>query len=797
MKNKEMEQLLKENTYYAHREDSKEKELLSSHLELTYAYYKKMEKYKNLDKKVKDMIQKTFKVEGELTQKIYEMFEQAIYYHDIGKINPLFQKNKMQNDLHIKMEIQDDTHAALSARIYVDSLLKEILEETSNYEIKQKTVLVYVTYYFGYVISRHHTSLEGIHHFEDAIKNKNIPQLEEAKEALYKAQLAKLDLFLEKVSPDAIGLYILCKLLYSVLIDADFYATYEYMSGKEVPIEEKKQELFTKYKESELYKSIQEYGKGKKQIEGINKIRSDIFLETQKELWEHLGEDIYYIEAPTGSGKTNMAINIAKILYEQKEDIKSISYIFPFNTIIEQTNKTFEQYFEAYQDYVVVNSITSMAKDVGENMDYEEVYVKHIFKQYPIVLTSHVNLFETLFGQGKEGNYSLYHLVDSVIILDEIQAYSNSIWRQMIEMFSKYAKSLNIKFVIMSATLPRLDFLLQEKIVNFYPLVRNTKKYYQNVLFKNRVKLKFDLLERKINIQELEQEILKHRNKKILVECIKKDTADTLYEMLKAKRDNVYILTGDDNKYNRNHIIQMTKEKEDIVVVATQTIEAGVDIDMDIGFKDISFLDSEEQFIGRINRSAKKENCTAFFFNLDDARSIYKEDNRLEFSLEKEEVKTWLQEKDFHEFYEKVMQKIFHKTQMYTKDNIENFYQYCLYIDYKQIYKEMKLIQNHTVQLFLNHRIEVNGQWIEGKEIFKKYQEICEDRSLSYVEKRVKLSSIQEEFNLFIYSIFEGTPVIEVNKYRGIFYIENGEKYMEGGRFNRKKYLNGGDGLFL
>lgn len=66
-------------------------------------------------------------------------------------------------------------------------------------------------------------------------------------------------------------------------------------------------------------------------------------------------------------------------------------------------------------------------------------------------------------------------------------------------------------------------------------------------------------------------------------------------------------ISGDDNKFERKKIIKLIKERKVNIVVATQVIEAGVDIDMDIGFKDISVIDSEEQFIGRINRSCGNE----------------------------------------------------------------------------------------------------------------------------------------------------------------------------------------------
>lgn len=411
MKNKYIEEILNNNKYiyYAHtKENSNDKELLYSHLELTFRYFEKMESYKNLDKKVNEMIKQTFKIDEILVQKVYDLFKSAIYYHDIGKINPTFQKEKMDNDLNVKVDRIDSTHAALSARIYIDCMQKAIDEEVNT--PKDRMILYYTVYYFGYIISRHHTSLEGISEFEEAIKSKNIPQIDDSKNGTYETLLKKIEIFIKTIKPDSIGLYVLCKLLYSCMVIADFYATYEYMTGNKVPVDtQKNDDLFKQYEQSKLINGIREYEKGNIQLDGINKLRSDIFLEAEKNLLSNQNNDIYYIEAPTGSGKTNMAINVARILYENNSNIKSVQYIFPFNTIIEQTAYTFDNYFEKYQDYTVINSINSMVKDGNEQLDYEMAYMKNAFRQYPIVITSHVNLFNTLFGNGKEANYALYH----------------------------------------------------------------------------------------------------------------------------------------------------------------------------------------------------------------------------------------------------------------------------------------------------------------------------------------------------------------------------------------------------
>ena len=399
-------------TYYAHTKASSQKELLVSHLDKTYNYYKKMEENKKLDVLVKNIIKSTFrKIDSDImVDKIYDLFKQAVYYHDIGKINPLFQKNKMENDLNVQVDNIDDTHSALSARIYIDSIIQQI-KESEIQEPQVKITILYSGYYFGYIISRHHTKLESLGNLLESIKDKKIPEIPTPLNEIYENNLnnVKIQKVLETLQVEEIDLYILCKLLYSCIIIADFYATYDFMSGNEVKFEiEKSNKLFEKYEDSDLIKNIRKYENKQIKLEEINQLRSDIFLEAEKSLQQNLDKNIFYLEAPTGSGKTNMAINLARILYQSNKKITSIHYIFPFNNIIEQTDSTFQKYFEKYKDYIVINSISSINSDKDEIQDYDELYMKYVFNQYPVIITSHINLFNTLFGTGKESNYNLY-----------------------------------------------------------------------------------------------------------------------------------------------------------------------------------------------------------------------------------------------------------------------------------------------------------------------------------------------------------------------------------------------------
>ena len=174
-------------------------------------------------------------------------------------------------------------------------------------------------------------------------------------------------------------------------------------------------------------------------------------------------------------------------------------------------------------------------------------------------------------------------------------------------------------------------------------LLDNAQRFFAVDCFKNRVRLNFDLLgiDKENILNELKQHLQKQlkSNKKILIEFIKKQTAHDfwvdLVESEEFQNQDVQIeyLSGDDSIAERKRILDVIKNATNtIILVATQVIEAGVDIDMDIGYKNISKLDSEEQFLGRINRSCKKSGI-AYFFEVDEARSIYKNDVRLSLSL--------------------------------------------------------------------------------------------------------------------------------------------------------------------
>lgn len=820
---------------YAHTDLQREKETLEEHLNKTVYYLKRIYKEKALAVVRKELYD-ALQLSENLRPFIDEMCFNVFYMHDVGKCNINFQLKKMGNPYFKGICERNSNHALLSAAIYIEYFLNRI----KSLGFKKDEGKLARTYMLlnAYIIAKHHGDLQDFWAFEEKLNElyetekyepeSNVFRLYQAgkgdKFALSKRVLEKLFIGAKEVLDclEQSYFYIYTKLMYSLLVSCDFYATSFYMEQEEVSdigILDKPEIWREAYESGDTYKSICKYEKQRKekpvdlkQTSDINVLRNEMFLEAREQLKLYKDENIFYLEAPTGSGKTNTSIELAMNLLNEPGKNK-IFYIFPFNTLVEQTKEALDKAFQANQKcthaITVVNSITPIAHKEEDcedenTINYNRMLLDRQFFHYPWVITSHVQFFNLLFGVGREDGVALYQLANSIVILDEVQSYKNAIWTEMIYFFKAYAKILHMKMIIMSATLPKLGKLTLDK-EEIPCLIKERNKYFNHPLFKNRVQLDFSLLKEEAVYEPLMEKVIalaKIPHKKILVEFIKKKTAMRFYNDLVNRMEDeeadtrLMLLTGDDSTWERKKSIRYIKDEKSkgVVLIATQLIEAGVDIDMDAGFKDISLLDAEEQFLGRINRSCKKADCWAYFFNLDDANVLYKGDCRKEkeMTLLNDKMQQNLKSKNFELYYEKIFDALKAYNKAYTVHNLEDFKTQSLQgLKYKEVKKRMRLIDEewypHTVFLGISIEIEKEGRTyiLDGQEVWSRYTALLKDKTLSYAEKKVKLSLLQPEMNCFMWKV-KKIDVSYTEQIGDLFYIEEGEKYMENGKFNRE-----------
>lgn len=843
--------IVKPELFYAHCDqgNGKKTEILKEHVGRCYHYFEELWEHKNF-KAIFENFQKELAPElsDEGIKLFYSLIVNVIIFHDYGKINPRFQSITMKNTLK-KWTVIDclegTNHSMLSAAIYLDYFYEKIQESPLSKD--EKNIIHVFMLANAYVITRHHGNLSGFEAFlEEFQQNRQLADIFSCmnqgvfaevyhgpfcKKGLHAVNMPmqnkrKYDSFSEKQSLQ-LGLYAYIRFLFSVLVSCDYYATSEYDNGIEMSafgtIENT--EFATQYEQSERVKQIRRLNSEScvDDKKDINILRNRMFYEAEQTLLKNKDTNIAFIEAPTGAGKSNLAMNCSLKLLDK--NINKIFYVYPFNTLVEQNYDTLEKIYgktDIFKSIAVINSITPIplngTRKFWENLDKEEnekFYQKALldrqFLNYPFILTTHVNLFQIMFGCEREAAISFYQLAGSVVVLDEIQSYKNVLWTEIMMFLQCYSRLLNMKIIIMSATLPKLDMLTgnHENVVN---MIENPEKYFQDARFKKRVALSYELLyqDKKTEMKELYAHVLgqAQKGRKLLMEFITKTSAEKFYHMLtESGREDlqIFCMTGDDNQIDRKRILMemnMADEDKAVILVATQVVEAGIDIDMDIGYKDISKLDSEEQFIGRINRNFKRKGVV-YFFDMDNESGIYKEDYRVDtaYTLRKDEMKQLLADKNFGKYYDYILKGIRkYRNDRKNENGIEAFVDNVKKLDFVWISQKMKLIDKNDdwkMSVYFAREITTDtGEIIDGKQVWERYRELLSDMTMNYAKKQILLSEVKSKMSYFIYQIKIDNSLDYNDRIGELYLIEDAEQYFENGRLNTDKFYSQGN-LFV
>lgn len=826
------------NRYKAHRPcngEVKEKETLIEHIELVNDYALLLIQHHQLEPLIDAIIEelvKDFKNSIAIGQWLKKIFFSAIIYHDYGKVNPNFQVKKMEEfsfnyDKSIKIDSQ---HSKLSAYIYVNDFVQAIQKEEGLLE-EDQCFLYMLSSVFSVSILRHHAPFVDCY---ISFKKDELMSIERFLET-FSIHKSFDSMFLEESSKVLIEdlmpnvknpflVFSLLKLNFSILTSADYYATNEYMNNFPIHdfgiiennFKEKLYESYWKYTYN--YETKQSWQRLKnidfsdlqiRSNDNLNTLRAKLLIETIEHISLYPNKNLFYLEAPTGAGKTNLSLGIALELLKTEASLKKIFYVFPFTALIVQTFDAIKKTLGIKNEHIIQlhsksgfhshNKIESIEALDGIYGNDKLNYLDNLFLNYPISLLTHIKFFDILKGNDKENNYIYHRLANSIVIIDEIQSYNPKHWDKMAWMLSEYGRIFNIKFILMSATLPKINEADKTITVPFERLVSNKHFYFQNPNFGNRVEFDFSLLSwEKVADNETREKYLtdlssfihstsdayatQHQNQvRTIVEFIKKKSANEFYQkaLILFKGYKIYLLSGEILDPRRRYIIKAIKtQKEDkVLLVTTQVVEAGVDIDMDLGFKDRSLIDSDEQLAGRVNRNASKTGSKVYLFDFDNEVQIYKNDDRRQVTKEKIkriEYEEILRNKDFDKLYYLVFEKIDKKNNnAYVKENIKKYKSNFSRLDFKAIKFNFRLIEEDTQSVFVPLQIPVEDfdeetlevakifnisslKYISGKEVFEKYVSITTNQeNESFHKYKTNIKKISGLLSQFMFSVYE------------------------------------------
>lgn len=337
----------------------------------------------------------------------------------------------------------------------------------------------------------------------------------------------------------------------------------------------------------------------------------------QKQAIDNITDDaqINILNMPTGSGKTLCSLKIALQML-RKHNKKRIIYVIPYTSIIEQTAEIFDGIFGKYvdivqhhsnynyEDFTDKNDIT-----VENNTTSDKVKLSTENWDAPLIITTSVQFFQSLYHYKGSGLRKLHNMADSVIIFDEIHTLPITLLQPCLKGIGMVTKYLNSEAIFLSATMPDYSPLFQkflgEHKVNNLITDKADFKFFQKC---NYIPLG------KTDIENIVEKASDYNSSLIIVNNRK--TARETFDLISGKK---YHLSTYMTPYDRSQTIKNIRQDlasgEKITVVSTSLVEAGVDFDFEAVFRQLAGLDNILQSGGRCNRDGKREYGDVYIFD--------------------------------------------------------------------------------------------------------------------------------------------------------------------------------------
>lgn len=701
--------------------------------------------------------------------------------HDLGKATEYFQNYIKETDEKKRMQMKsrpETKHGLLSA-IFTYFVLREYLKDQQALNEPLCDILSVIGYL---IVKRHHGNLKDarsevldLREDEDLvvlgrqIQSIDLNEVKNVYRDLFKLDLSYFFSHYQDIVKEIlqkkkrirrlkeeknIQYSLITQLLYSVLLNSDKVDASGIRMDRNIG--EISSDLVDAYKVIEGYNEPE----GK-----INIIRNSIYDDVISTVGGlNLEQKIYSLNVPTGTGKTltslSFALKLRDKLKTEKGFTPKIIYSLPFMSIIDQNFDVFEDVFEKVSGEPPTTDILlkhhHLADIFFETKGNEFETTESLFLiegwNSEIIVTTFVQFFHTLISNKNRALRKYHNIVNSIVILDEVQSIPHEYWLLFKELISVFSKCFNTYFIFVTATQP----LIFEPETEITELVKDKTKYFNEF---DRIELipvleitPFDEFK-----EIVRKETEKNKEKDFLIVLNTINSSKELYEHLKSfeteKTSYYYLSTNIIPKERLSRIGNIKTNKGRKVIVSTQLIEAGVDIDVDIVYRDFSTLDSINQVAGRCNRNYRNDEMglVKVFVLMDTNSKKY-----YQYIYGDKPIlidKTYQVLKSFSEINEPLFLEITNEYYMKVKDAMSNdesekMVSYLFDLKFESLQKNFRLIKQdyEKVDVF----IELDD---DAKRIWQIYLGIQEENNL--FERRKLFLEIKKKFYDYVISVPE------------------------------------------
>lgn len=490
------------------------------------------------------------------------------------------------------------------------------------------------------------------------------------------------------------------RMLYSALIDADSLDTERHFNINKFE-SRKKITLDSNLMLFKLNKLLESFNNNteKNKLE-INKLREDVRKYAESKA--NLPQGCFSLTLPTGLGKTICSINWALHHARHHDNIKRIIIVLPFISIIDQTAEILKNIFDdKEQSYVLEHHSNVIYIDDEENDKYNPKQLAIENWDYPIIVTTSVQFFESLFSNRRSKCRKLHNIQDSIIIFDEIQTLPFNVTEPSLIMLENLQQLCRCSILFCTATQP--DFESREGFCgmkHIEPLVENPKHIFEQT---KRVSYHPINEYKEIEISELADDVTRNNQSALVVFNTKKKARMFFKEIENNRQYTLFHLSTSMCPVHRKEIIGEIKHslslRKQIIVSSTQLIEAGVDLDFPTVYRELAPLESIIQSAGRCNREGKmkdKKGDVYLFSLAESGQPSLQYRSWSEFAnLLYKGNEARLYTHDFYSFYYRELVKNFVNT---DKLRITNDRKKLLY---QTVAEKYKIMDNNTHSLFV------------------------------------------------------------------------------------------------
>ena len=588
--------------------------------------------------------------------------------HDIGKYSLAFQ-DKIKNNSNRQVD-----HSTAGA--------KACFEKGGMYR------------FMSYCIAGHHSGLPDYGSSSDpgnaptlqGRKKKHIEDCDAYKSEIHIPEIKTLP-FDPKDSPDLdFSLSVFIRMLYSCLVDADFLDTEYFMK-------EGRTQRETGEEPSVLLEKLKKHVAGwllNEDTETVNGRRTEILRHCFE--WGHKERGIFQLTVPTGGGKTIASLAFA-LQHAVENQMDRVIYVIPYTSIIEQNAAVFRKILG--EQNVLENHY---------NVDYEsteELMPMQLASENwdkPVVVTTNVQFFESLFANKSSKCRKLHNIANSVIIFDEAQMLPTDYLKPCIAVMEELAANFGSSIVLCTATQPALSPFFQREmpVTELCPRVEEQFRFFERVTFQNVGTISEDELIEKL--QKEEQALCIVNTKK---------RAQRLYQ--KMKGEGVFHLSTAMYPKHRRRVLdkirQLVKDGKKCILISTSLVEAGVDLDFCTVYRQLAGVDSMIQAAGRCNREGKRAAQDSFAYLFQFEEKEYVPGQQLQIDVSKMLLSEGEDISSLHRI-EKYFEALYHfRGESLDKKKIFEEFKDKRY-NFAKAAKEFKLIEENTLTVFISREEE-------------------------------------------------------------------------------------------